>query len=75
MKWYGIEKGRFWFIEKLFMWKARSFYRFCRRHNLTWAEVYMIDSDGSATVNFRAKRSNIIVADGYAFVRSKTKKE
>ena len=74
MKWYGIEKGKFWFIEKVLMWKAKSLERFCRRHKLNYADIYLLDSDGSATLNLRAKKGSIVVADGYAFIRSKTKR-
>lgn len=74
MKWYGIEKGKYRFIEKVLMWKAKSLERFCRRHKLNYADIYLIDSDGSATINIRAKKGDVVVAEGYAFVKSLSKK-
>lgn len=75
MKWYGIEKGRFWFVERMLMWKAKSLYKFCRKHKLNYTEIYFLDSDGIATANFRAKRDVEVVANGYAFVKAESKKE
>ena len=74
MKWYNLEKGKYWFLELILKHKAKSLYRFCRLHHLNYADIYMLDSEGSATVNFRAKKNGIVVADGYAFVRSKSKR-
>ena len=79
MKWYRsshngkLGSGKYGWIERVLSWKAKSLERFCRRHKLSYCDVYLIDSDGSATINFRAKKSGFIIADGYAFVKSRTK--
>jgi len=73
MKWHNIEKGRSWFVGLMLKWKAKSLERFCRRHKLNYCDVYLIDSDGSATINFMAKRNGIVITEGYAFVKSRAK--
>ena len=73
MKWYGIEKGKYWFVELILKWKAKSLERFCKRHKLNYCDVYLIDSDGSATINFRVKKGADVIAEAYAFVKSRTK--
>lgn len=74
MKWYGIEEGN-WLVELMLKWKAKSLYNFCRRHKLNYAEVYFLDTNGSATINLRAKKGSKTIADSYAFVKARSKKE
>ena len=56
MKWLYTEKNRkAKYVEFMLKVRAKSLERFCRRHKLTYADIYLIDSDGSATINVRAK--------------------
>ena len=50
MKWYNLEKGKYWFLELILKLKAKSLYRFCRLHHLNYADIYMLDSDRKSVV-------------------------
>ena len=80
VKWYDsmgkIGKVKPCVFEHILRKKAISLARFCLRHNIPYTDIYFIDSEGTAVINYRAKSLNgTVKADGYAFVKSKTKKE
>ena len=76
-KWHNsaegeLGKGEYGHIERGLMRRAKSLQRFCAKHKLTYADIYLLDSNGNATINFRAKKDVLIVADSYAFIKSRT---
>lgn len=72
-KWWSIEKPIDDKIDKALRKKVEKLYKFSVKHNLTYASIYLIDTEGSATINLRAKKGYKVIADSYAFVESRTK--
>ena len=56
-------------IEKKLKRKSMAIYRFCKRHKLTYADIYVLSDSECSSVNIRAKRKEEVVSDGYAFIR------
>lgn len=56
-------------IEKKLKRKSMSIYRFCKRHNLTYVDIYVLSDSECSSVNIRAKRKEEVVSNGYAFIR------
>ena len=56
-------------IEKKLKRKSMAIYRFCKRHNLTYADIYVLSDSECSSVNIRAKRKEGVVSNGYAFIR------
>lgn len=70
LKWYTMNKGeKTDRRERIMRRMVKKLYRFCQKYGFTYAEVYYISSDGSATLNIRAKKSNCEAINSYAFVR------
>ena len=69
LKWYSIEKGKESKAEKIFRRKAKSLLKLARKFGFNYAEIYYINADDSATINFRAKKNDNTVVNSYAFVR------
>lgn len=70
LKWYtvGIAKpGR---VEKKMRRMVLKLNRFAERHNMPYAELYILESEKTRTVNIRAKKSNgVEMVNSYAFIK------
>lgn len=42
--------------------------KLCRKEGLTYAEVYLIQSENTCTINVRAKKEDNTVSNSYAFI-------
>lgn len=70
LKWYSLEKGKYERLEKAMQRRVKSLYRFCKKNGLSYGDIYVLSSDGSTTLNIRAKTEKGVVAvNAYAFVR------
>ena len=70
LRWYKDGLGKPTRIEKKLRRMVLKLNKFAERHGLTYAELYIIDSDSTRTVNIRAKRGCIVEVNSYAFVKS-----
>jgi hypothetical protein len=68
IKWETDNKGKVNKEEKFLRRMVRKLNRYTKRHGIRYAEVYVIESDGTRTVNIRAKRDAIVIVNSYAFV-------
>lgn len=70
MKWYTLntdsKPGR---CERKLRRLVKKLHRICRKYGLSYAETYYISSDGTATLNVRAKKDRQHVVNSYTFVR------
>lgn len=70
LKWYtvGIAKpGR---VEKKMRRMVLKLSRFAERHDMPYAELYILESEKTRTVNIRAKKSNgVEMVNSYAFIK------
>ena len=69
LKWYGLVDGNQTRTEKKLRRMVLRLNKFAEKHGLTYAELYIIDSDNTRTVNIRAKRDCVVEVNSYAFVR------
>lgn len=70
LQWYTMGVTKPGKIEKVLMRKVTSLYKFCKKNEIPYADIYVLSIDGSCTLNVRAKdKREIVVADAYAFVR------
>lgn len=70
LKWYLLEKGKYERLEKAMKRKVKSLYRFCKKNRLSYSDIYVLSSEGSTTLNIRAKtEKDVVVVNAYAFVR------
>ena len=68
LEWYYLEdKDRK--LDRKLQRKVRSLYRLCQKHGLSYAEVYVLSTEESTTLNIRAKNGKDVVANSYAFAR------
>ena len=68
IKWETDNEGKVSKEEKFLRRMVRKLDRYTKRHGIRYAEVYVIESDGTRTVNIRAKRDAIVIVNSYAFV-------
>ena len=68
-KWYSLGKTEHTKLEGRLRRKVKALYRFCKRHGIGFCDLYILSSDGSTTLNIRAKKKEEIVVNGYAFVK------
>lgn len=70
LKWYTMKDGKETDRrEKLLRKMVKKLFRFCKKYGFSYAEVYYISSDGTATLNIRAKSNDENVINSYAFVK------
>ena len=69
LKWYDIAEGNRVKEEKIMRKMVKRLHRFCMKHGFTYAELYYLDSETSATVNIRAKDKDNTVINSYAFTK------
>ena len=68
VKWETDNEGKVNKEEKFLRRMVRKLNRYTKRHGIRYAEVYVIESDGTRTINIRAKRDAIVIVNSYAFV-------
>lgn len=68
IKWETDDEGKVSKEEKFLRRMVRKLNRYTKRHGIRYAEVYIIESDGTRTVNIRAKRDALEIVNSYAFV-------
>lgn len=68
IKWYTDNSVKVSKEEKFLRRMVRKLNRYAKRHDIRYAEVYVIESEGTRTVNIRAKRDALIIVNSYAFV-------
>lgn len=68
IKWETDNEGKVSKEEKFLRRMVRKLNRYTKRHGIRYAEVYVIESDGTRTVNIRAKRDALVIVNSYAFV-------
>lgn len=68
IKWETDNEGKVNKEEKFLRRMVRKLNRYTKRHGIRYAEVYVIESNGTRTVNIRAKRDAIVIVNSYAFV-------
>lgn len=68
-KWYTLGKDEHSKLEGKLRRRVKALYRFCKRHGIDYCDLYILSSDGSTTLNIRAKKDEEILVNGYAFVR------
>ena len=68
VKWETDNEGKVSKEEKFLRRMVRKLNRYTKRHGIRYAEVYVIESDGTRTINIRAKRDAIVIVNSYAFV-------
>ena len=68
IKWETDNEGKVSKEEKFLRRMVRKLNRYTKRHGIRYAEVYVIESNGTRTVNIRAKREAIVIVNSYAFV-------
>ena len=70
LQWYFLDKGKYKRLERAMQRRVKSLYRFCKRHGLPYADIYILSSEGNTTLNIRAKdKKGVVVVNDYAFVR------
>ena len=70
LKWYTMNEGKKTDRrEKLMRKMANKLYRFSKKYGFSYTEVYYISSDGTATLNIRAKNDVSVEVNSYAFVK------
>ncbi len=68
VKWETDNEGKVNKEEKFLRRMVRKLDRYTKRHGIRYAEVYVIESDGTRTINIRAKRDALVIVNSYAFV-------
>lgn len=68
IKWETDNEGKVSKEEKFLRRMVRKLNRYTKRHGIRYAEVYVIESDGTRTINIRAKRDALVIVNSYAFV-------
>lgn len=68
VKWETDNEGKVNKEEKFLRRMVRKLNRYTKRHGIRYAEVYVIESDGTRTINIRAKRDALVIVNSYAFV-------
>lgn len=68
VKWETDNEGKVSKEEKFLRRMVRKLNRYTKRHGIRYAEVYVIESDGTRTINIRAKRDALVIVNSYAFV-------
>ena len=68
VKWMTDNKGKVSKEEKFLRRMVRKLNRYTKRHGIRYAEVYIIESEGTRTVNIRAKKDAFVIVNSYAFV-------
>lgn len=68
IKWETDNEGKVSKEEKFLRRMVRKLNRYTKRHGIRYAEVYVIESDGTRTVNIRAKKGALVIVNSYAFV-------
>lgn len=68
IKWETDNEGKVSKEEKFLRRMVRKLNRYTKRHGIRYAEVYVIESDGTRTINIRAKREALVIVNSYAFV-------
>lgn len=54
--------------EKKLRKMALKLNRYAERHGIDYADIYLLGDEKSRSVNVRAKRNGVEIADSYAFV-------
>ena len=68
IKWEPDDNGKVSKEEKFLRRMVRKLNRYTKRHGIRYAEVYMIESNGTRSINIRARRDALIIVNSYAFV-------
>lgn len=70
LEWHFFDRGKNKRLEKALQRRVESLYRFCKKNHLPYADIYILSSQGSTTLNIRAKdKREIIVVNDYAFIK------
>lgn len=69
VKWETYGRGARTKEEKKLCKMVMRLNRYAERHNINYAELYILETEGSRTVNVRAKRDGREVANCYAFLK------
>lgn len=65
-KWNNTNNGK---LEKKLQAVAKRVERLCRKYKLSYAEVYFIQTESTATLNVRAKSlSDSVLCNAFAFI-------
>ena len=70
LKWYTVGITKPTRVEKKMRRMVLKLNRFAERHNMPYAELYILESEKTRTVNIRAKKSNgVEMVNSYAFIK------
>lgn len=69
LKWYTMEGKKISREEKILRSIVKRLYRVCKHYGITHSDVYILSSEGSTTLNIRAKKREDVVVNSYAFIR------
>ena len=68
IKWYADNSAKVSREEKFLRRMVRKLNRYTKKHGIRYAEIYVIESDETRTVNIRAKKGAFVIVNSYAFV-------
>lgn len=69
LKWYTMSMVKPDKEEKALRRMVKRLNRFAKRHKMNYVELYVIENNGSRTINIRAKKNNMVTVNSYAFVK------
>ena len=69
LKWYRMEDKRISREERALRSIVKHLYRVCKRYRITHSDIYILSTEGSTTLNIRAKKGEDVVVNSYAFIR------
>ena len=70
LKWYTVGITKPTRVEKRMRRMVLKLNRFAERHNMPYAELYILESEKTRTVNIRAKKSDgVEMVNSYAFIK------
>lgn len=67
-KWYTTE-DKVSKEEKVLRRLVMKLYRISKRYGLRYTDVYTLSTEGSTSINIRAKRGEDVVVNSYKFIR------
>lgn len=62
-------------ISKALIRMVKKLYRYCERNGLNHCDLYVIKTEEAASLNYRAKSNDKVIANGYGFIRDKDEEE
>lgn len=69
LHWYTIGLTKANRAEKKLRRMVLKLNKLAKKYKFNYAEVYILDSDGTRTVNIRAKKGKFTIINSYAFIK------